>query len=52
MNRVHLLYEQGFYLRSCCLILMGSSKNVIPSKAEIHNILKFLDPRLRGSDRM
>jgi hypothetical protein len=26
-------------------ILIGSSKNVIPAKAGIHNMLKFLDSR-------
>jgi hypothetical protein len=32
--------------------IKGSSKNVIPAKAGIHNMLKFLDSRLRRSDRM
>jgi hypothetical protein len=30
---------------------MATSKNVIPAKAGIHNMLKLLDSRLRGSDR-
>ena len=32
--------------------IKGSSKNVIPAKAGIHNMLEFLDSRLRGSDRI
>jgi hypothetical protein len=31
---------------------MASSKNVIPAKAGIHNILKLLDSRFHGSDKL
>jgi len=32
--------------------LKATSKNVIPAKAGIHNKMKLLDSRLRGSDRI
>ncbi len=31
---------------------MVTSKNVIPAKAGIHNLLTLLDSRLRGSDKL
>ena len=32
--------------------MKGTSKNVIPAKAGIQNLLYLLDSRLRGSDKM
>ena len=34
------------------LPLKGTSKNVIPEKMEIHNVLKLLNSLLRGRDRL
>ena len=33
------------------LLLKGCSKNVVPAKAGIHDVLKYLNSHLRGSDR-